>query len=246
MDRRHAFTLVELLVVIAIIAVLIAILLPVLGRAKEASRAVACESNQRQLMQAFLLFANDHKGYLPGNYWDRDNKDKEKGCWLLGSTDGFWTNGPQSGTIFKYVARNYSVYRCPSMIQGLPGSAKDSNGRFDYAAFIVFAGAKTVRVHSLSKFVYPGGRVTYVPTPIVCEEDAARGINTGNMEGGHCNTDRLAHRHHGGSFYGTIDGSVHWFNESPNLDSWSWSSQGYNGVWTSLGNVVSWGWWNFH
>ena len=68
MSRRRAFTLVELLVVIGIIALLIAMLLPVLSKAKENARAVACQSNQRQLATGFLLFAQDNKGQLPGNF----------------------------------------------------------------------------------------------------------------------------------------------------------------------------------
>src|SRR3954464_15138645 len=101
MSRRKAFTLVELLVVIAIIALLIAILLPVLSKAKENARAVACQSNQRQLAQAFLLFAHDNKGQLPGNFWDRDNPIPAHTCWLLGnSATAAYTDAPQKGTIF--------------------------------------------------------------------------------------------------------------------------------------------------
>src|SRR3954464_739964 len=110
MSSRRAFTLVELLVVIAIIALLIAILLPVLSKAKETPRAVACQSNQRQLAQAFLLFAHDNKGQFPGNFWDRANPVQAHTCWLLGnSSAGVWTDGPQKGTIFSYVARKMDV-----------------------------------------------------------------------------------------------------------------------------------------
>jgi prepilin-type N-terminal cleavage/methylation domain-containing protein len=62
---RRAFTLIELLVVIAIIAVLMAILLPVLGHARASGQNVTCQSNLRQIMMAFHLYANDNRQYLP-------------------------------------------------------------------------------------------------------------------------------------------------------------------------------------
>jgi prepilin-type N-terminal cleavage/methylation domain-containing protein/prepilin-type processing-associated H-X9-DG protein len=64
-EPRHAFTLIELLVVIAIIAMLISLLLPALGKARAAGRAVACASGLRQIDTATELYTGAFDGLYP-------------------------------------------------------------------------------------------------------------------------------------------------------------------------------------
>ncbi|AHF90362.1 N-terminal cleavage protein [Opitutaceae bacterium TAV5] len=68
-----AFTLIELLTVIAIIGILAAIIIPVVGKVRESARRAQCVSNLRQIANAVLLFADDHRGILPGGIKDKDN-----------------------------------------------------------------------------------------------------------------------------------------------------------------------------
>ncbi len=71
---NRAFTLVELLVVIGIIAALIGILLPVLSGVSARGRDIKCQSNLRQICQAFMGYAAENKGSMPyGFYYNNSN-----------------------------------------------------------------------------------------------------------------------------------------------------------------------------
>ncbi|MFO0861809.1 MAG: prepilin-type N-terminal cleavage/methylation domain-containing protein [Phycisphaerales bacterium] len=78
----RGFTLIELLVVIAVIALLIGILLPALGKARESARTLKCSVNQRQIITAFLAYANDYKQQFPPNIQARDlQTNKQNNFW---------------------------------------------------------------------------------------------------------------------------------------------------------------------
>jgi len=123
--RRAALTLIELLVVIALIAVLASLLLPAINHSKEQGRGIQCLSNARQLGLAWIMYADDHAGWLPpncdgtqsgaderspswaGGWLDFDpNPDNINTSYLI---DPDYRNGGRLGAYLK----NVNVFRCP-------------------------------------------------------------------------------------------------------------------------------------
>jgi prepilin-type N-terminal cleavage/methylation domain-containing protein len=217
--RPKGFTLVELLVVLAIIAILIAMLLPALRKAKESANATKCQGNLRTLMQGFIMFAQDNKGFLPGMDGDRGRNEWWQRDWLVGppageSVQNSLRDAPKKGTLWKYI-RNTEVYKCPSTegVQERSGVAT-TNERFDYATFLSLTGAKLSKIKGISWY-FPrrsGSGPVQVQTPVICQELAAF-INGTNVEPGHSNEDAISIVHAGGSYYASVDGSVHYFQE---------------------------------
>jgi prepilin-type N-terminal cleavage/methylation domain-containing protein/prepilin-type processing-associated H-X9-DG protein len=64
MDKQRGFTLIELLVVIAIIALLLALLMPALDKARELARRSVCTAHLRDLVIAWVIYADDNDGKL--------------------------------------------------------------------------------------------------------------------------------------------------------------------------------------
>jgi len=66
MYKKKAFTLIELLVVISIIALLIAILMPALNKAREQASGSVCLGNQKALVLAYVMYADENDDLVVG------------------------------------------------------------------------------------------------------------------------------------------------------------------------------------
>ncbi|AQT67290.1 type II secretion system protein G [Anaerohalosphaera lusitana] len=70
--KGSGFTLIELLVVISIIALLLAIMMPALGMVKEKAKSLVCRTNLKTLGLASRLYAEEHNGKMPEQYYYND------------------------------------------------------------------------------------------------------------------------------------------------------------------------------
>ncbi|MEX2214259.1 MAG: type II secretion system protein [Phycisphaeraceae bacterium] len=242
---RGAFTLIELLVVISLITMLISMLLPALGAAKEQGRRAKCSSQLRQQMVAVLAYATEHQDRMPAfhhaSYSTPDADD-----WLMGrDTNVFTCVG--KGSVFRY-APDREIYRCPSLAPGVYRSGVGSNGGFDYALFIAFAGTKLQKIPSTAQFKTASGDTLTLPVPILCEEDPPFHINSSSPEPGHCAWDQQGKWHGGGGFYSSLDASTHFFRPGSSITPAAyWSAKKPDGVsigldnWWGAQNYDSWG-----
>jgi prepilin-type N-terminal cleavage/methylation domain-containing protein/prepilin-type processing-associated H-X9-DG protein len=80
MDKQRGFTLIELLVVIAIIALLLALLMPALDHARELARRSVCKANLRDLVLAWIMYADDNDGKIVNGRPGRNRNGSPSGA----------------------------------------------------------------------------------------------------------------------------------------------------------------------
>lgn len=108
MHEKNQFTLIELLVVIAIIAILASMLLPALGAARESAKSILCQSNLKQIMLGFSMYADDNGDYCP-----LYTLDSPGWSFVISIYDGMGLVGPRN-TLGYYIGNNPKLVLCPS------------------------------------------------------------------------------------------------------------------------------------
>ncbi len=117
--RTAGFTMVELLLVVVVVAVLASLLLPAVARSKGRAQALYCLRNLQQLQQAWMMYADDNSGWLPGVI---GGSYPGPGRWVSGWLD--FSSSPDNTNTLYLTDSRYSqlagfvstpaVYRCPS------------------------------------------------------------------------------------------------------------------------------------
>ena len=127
--HNTGFTLIEVLVIVAIIAVLAAVLFPVFASAKQSAQKTICASNQRQIGQAFMVYAADNDDCYPNN-GDPYLWVGKRWRWPVMTYIGA---GQRQGDNFSAKTSNPSIFLCPS--DTIAGSAYDATSYAYSASF---------------------------------------------------------------------------------------------------------------
>ncbi|HEX4123682.1 MAG TPA: type II secretion system protein [Tepidisphaeraceae bacterium] len=192
MSKRQGFSLVELLVVIGIIAVLIALLMPALSEARQNANRTVCLSNLRQLAIAFIMYANDNRGYFP-NSSPSDNESPSD--WIYYQA----ARVQSQSAIVAYVGGTFNpnVFRCPSDDWTYrPRTSYAYGGPYDYSYSMNLLMSSDTSEGSFTIYQYGT-----IPSPdqkilLVCEDAVT--LDDGSWNPGNVNNqyeDTMAIRH---------------------------------------------------
>ncbi len=194
MYMRRGFTLIELLVVIAIIAILAAILFPVFARAREKARQASCQSNLKQIMLSWIMYAQD--------YDELANR-----CWIVNPATGDgspWGSGIKYGDVLNPYIKNDQLWLCPSRKTQSIGSGVALR-RWGYGINCAWMNGV-----ELARVPRPAEKIVFADA---CRNDwRVNPVNTAYSN--HCPTQDQAAGyektlgHNGGRNYGFMDGHV--------------------------------------
>lgn len=210
---KRFFTLIELLVVVAIIAILASLLLPALNQARDRAKSSNCLSNLKQCGAASLMYAGDHKDYLPPSATTASTNRSRWWQILSGWTDGNnpvalgnYLPTPTEGKASLFVCGSYApyvLYRVPSgefLTYGMASEDGNAGGLTVYRHL-----PKLIGKPELSLMISDSRRGQYTVLAHAQSFFIQRG-NSGNPAG--TMTKSLHFRHSGRANAVMIDGSA--------------------------------------
>lgn len=192
--------MIELLVVIAIIAILAGLLLPALARAKQSAQRTICLNNQKQLLLATRIYAEENEDLLPFPNF-RNNQISIIGPtngWLYSPTlAGMVPNSHVSGLLWQYL-ETPKVYFCPLEKTNVATFSSRAQKLSSY----VMNGAASgfLQTKSLNLSAFPGSAYLLW--------EPAEANTTNYFHGAGIPGAATTIRHSGGSMVGFFDGSV--------------------------------------
>lgn len=191
MKFKKAFTLVELLVVISIIALLLAILLPSLQLARKQATGVYCMQNQKSLLLAWKMYADNNNDRIVGGFtgtinspfdsWVESPENVPYSTYLQKEPLKAKMDAIKAGELYHYL-EEIKAYHCP-------GDRRVANAmKVAYRSYSIAAGMRGV---GDGKFYGDGGIYPYltieeIKTPsmkyVFVEDSDNRGYNKGAWE----------------------------------------------------------------
>ena len=112
-----AFTRIELICLLAAGGLWLALALPAGADTRSAAASAICHNNHRQLVRAWLMFAQDNDGQLPGNHDGGNATTSADWCagWLdfANAHDNTNTFNLSNGQLGRYLGGDVTVFKCP-------------------------------------------------------------------------------------------------------------------------------------
>jgi len=104
---RRALTLIELVVTVAVAAMAVSLAAPALSTSREQARRQQCAINQKKIIKAYALWAQDHGGFWPPRCAPDDGCQEYNNVWILvDGPAGPSTVPKQAGTAYYDGPRN--------------------------------------------------------------------------------------------------------------------------------------------